>query len=132
MLSGGKTGHLLIKGSKSATKKFKAMGFPASYKLSGCKSEVLLQLAFLVKMSYTSDLFSLRVLKKGDRWLDNLYHLACGYIWKKKRREEKRNQERQTDMSYTYLSRDASILDTDLLRQHQQYVLLNIINGNFK
>lgn len=78
-------------------------------------------------MSYTSDLFSLGVLKKGDRWLDNLYHLACSYIWKKKIREKKRNQERQTDMSYTYLSRDAIILDTDLLRQHHQYVSLNII-----
>lgn len=79
-------------------------------------------------MSYASDLFSLRVLKKGDRWLDNLYHLACSYIWKKKkRREKKRNRERQTDMSYTYLSRDAIILDTDLLRQHHQYLSLNII-----
>lgn len=95
------------------------MRFPASYKLSGCKSEDLSQSAFLVKMSYTLDLFSLGVLKE-DRWWDNLYHLACDYIWggkkKKKRREKKRNRERQTDMSYTYLSRDAIILDADLLR----------------
>lgn len=52
------------------------MGFPTSYKMSGHKSQDLLQLAFLAKTSYASDLFSLRVLKKGDRWLDNLYHLA--------------------------------------------------------
>jgi len=35
---------------------------------------------------------------------------------KKKKGEKKRNRERQTDMSYTYLSRDAIILDADLLR----------------
>jgi len=45
---------------------------------------------------------------------------------KKKRREKKGNRERQTDMSYTYLSRDAIILDIDFLRQHHQYVSLNI------
>jgi len=70
------------------------MVFPASYKMSGCKSEDLLQLAFLVKTSYTSDPFSLVVLKKGDRWLDNLYHLACGYIWKKRREEKRKGTER--------------------------------------
>lgn len=86
------------------------MGFPASYKLSGCKSEVLLQLAFLVKMSYTSDLFSLRVLKKGDRWLDNLYHLACGYIWKKKGEEKRREKKpRETDRHELYISEQRCI-----------------------
>lgn len=97
MLSRSKTGHVLIKGSELATKNFKAMGFPASYKLSGCESEDLLQLAFLVKMSYTSDLFSLGALKKGDRWLDNLYHLACSYIWKKRKEKRKETErDRQT------------------------------------
>lgn len=45
-LSLGNTGHLLIKGCDIATKKFKAMGFPTSYKMSGHKSQDLLQLAF--------------------------------------------------------------------------------------
>lgn len=100
--------------------------------MSGGKSEDLLQLAFLVKMSCTSDLFSLRVLKKGDRWLDNLYHLACSYIWGKK--EEKRKEtERDTDRHELYISEQRCNHFRHRFAQATPPVCVTkYYNGNFK
>lgn len=106
------------------------MRFPTSYKLSGCKSEDLSQSAFLVKMSYTLDLFSLGVLKE-DRWWDNLYHLACDYIWGGKEKKKKRGKEkkpRETDRHELYISEQrCNHFRRRFAQAHHQHVSLNII-----